>query len=225
MSATAFSEPRNWVPFLIPRAARGRHQGARRYPTRHCRVPAAEVPEQKQLGRPEAELTGPRRLNQWKPPKLFLQWPQVGRRSRAEAAVAWISGLQARGIGRAKPVDHAVDCWRAAVRPGIPGPAACSKGDPTVEDQTFEGLLDVARLNDWIAGQDLPGEGPVTAVTKLQGGSQNNIFRMQRGGAEMVLRRPPRHLRDNSNETMLREAGSSQLWPAALCPPRAVRAV
>ena len=75
-----------------------------------------------------------------------------------------------------------------------------------MQDETFDGLLDIARLNDWIAGQDLPGDGPVTSVVKLQGGSQNNIFRLRRGDAEMVLRRPPRHLRDNSNDTMLREA-------------------
>jgi aminoglycoside phosphotransferase (APT) family kinase protein len=74
------------------------------------------------------------------------------------------------------------------------------------DGETFGGLLDVAALNEWIAGQDLPGEGPTTSVVKLQGGSQNNIFRLRRQGAEMVLRRPPEHLRENSNETMLREA-------------------
>ena len=76
----------------------------------------------------------------------------------------------------------------------------------TMQDETFDGLLDIGRLNDWIAGQDLPGDGPVSSVVKLQGGSQNNIFRLRRGDAEMVLRRPPRHLRANSNDTMLREA-------------------
>src|SRR5690606_19637728 len=32
------------------------------------------------------------------------------------------------------------------------------------------------------------------------------IFRLERAGASFVLRRPPRHLRANSNATMLREA-------------------
>jgi len=71
----------------------------------------------------------------------------------------------------------------------------------------FEGLLDWERLQPWLLEQkDVPGEGPVTAVTKLQGGSQNNIFLLEREGARLVLRRPPKHLRPNSNDTMLREA-------------------
>ncbi|MGE0308847.1 MAG: phosphotransferase family protein [Acidimicrobiia bacterium] len=70
----------------------------------------------------------------------------------------------------------------------------------------FDGLLDWERLQAWIAANDLPGSGPVTAVEQLTGGSQNNIFRLTRTGAQMVLRRPPKHLRANSNSTMLREA-------------------
>src|SRR5204863_4068404 len=73
----------------------------------------------------------------------------------------------------------------------------------------FDGLLDWPRLQEWIATQPgLPGAGPVTTVEQLTGGSQNNIFLLTRGagGARMVLRRPPRHLRKNSNDTMLREA-------------------
>ena len=72
----------------------------------------------------------------------------------------------------------------------------------------FDGLLDWPRLQEWVASQPaLPGDGPVTAVEQLTGGSQNNIFLLTRGeGERMVLRRPPRHLRKNSNDTMLREA-------------------
>jgi len=70
----------------------------------------------------------------------------------------------------------------------------------------WAGLLDVDRLNDWIVTSDAPGQGPVSVVRKLEGGSQNNIFLLKRGELEMVLRRPPAHLRGNSNETMLREA-------------------
>jgi aminoglycoside phosphotransferase (APT) family kinase protein len=70
----------------------------------------------------------------------------------------------------------------------------------------FDGLLHWENLQAWIAANDLPGDGPVTAVEQLTGGSQNNIFLLTRGDARMVLRRPPRHLRANSNETMLREA-------------------
>jgi aminoglycoside phosphotransferase (APT) family kinase protein len=68
------------------------------------------------------------------------------------------------------------------------------------------GLLNWPNLQDWIAARDLPGDGPVTSYRKLTGGSQNNLYRMQRDGGEFVLRRPPEHLRKNSNDTMLREA-------------------
>ncbi|MBA1204279.1 phosphotransferase family protein [Pseudomonas capeferrum] len=70
----------------------------------------------------------------------------------------------------------------------------------------FDGLLDWAALAPWIEAAGLPGSGPVTAVSQLSGGSQNNLFLMQRGTGRFVLRRPPRHLRGNSNETMAREA-------------------
>ncbi|MES2025620.1 MAG: phosphotransferase family protein [Pseudomonadota bacterium] len=70
----------------------------------------------------------------------------------------------------------------------------------------FDGLLNWASLQDWVATQSLPGTGPITAVNKLSGGSQNNIFLLSRKDASFVLRRPPKHLRANSNETMLREA-------------------
>lgn len=71
---------------------------------------------------------------------------------------------------------------------------------------SFEGLLDWAALQTWILDSDLPGEGPVTNVEQLTGGSQNNLFLLHRGQHAMVLRRPPRHPRANSNQTMLREA-------------------
>jgi aminoglycoside phosphotransferase (APT) family kinase protein len=95
----------------------------------------------------------------------------------------------------------------------------------------FDGLLDWARLQEWIAGQDLPGRGPVSSVERLTGGSQNNIFRCGRDGGSFVLRRPPRHLRANSNDTMLREArvlsalkGSAVPHPGflAVCPDESV---
>jgi aminoglycoside phosphotransferase (APT) family kinase protein len=76
----------------------------------------------------------------------------------------------------------------------------------SIDHAAMEGLVDLARLEEWMAGENLPGDGPVTGAARLQGGSQNNIFLLQRGDAQMVLRRPPLHLRKNSNETMLREA-------------------
>jgi aminoglycoside phosphotransferase (APT) family kinase protein len=87
-------------------------------------------------------------------------------------------------------------------------PASSSRHDAAVRElPDFEGLLDWPRLQDWITARpDLPGTGPVTAVEQLTGGSQNNIFLLERDGARMVLRRPPRHPRPNSDETMRREA-------------------
>jgi len=76
----------------------------------------------------------------------------------------------------------------------------------TDTDHAWDGLLDVERLNDWIETTDAPGQGPVAVIRKLEGGSQNNIFLLRRGEVDMVLRRPPAHLRANSNETMVREA-------------------
>ena len=71
---------------------------------------------------------------------------------------------------------------------------------------SFDDLLNWDNLQAWIAANDLPGRGPITQVEQLTGGSQNNIFKLTRQGATMVLRRPPVHLRPNSNTTMLREA-------------------
>ena len=70
----------------------------------------------------------------------------------------------------------------------------------------FAELLNWPRLHEWLAAQSLPGSGPVTGVRKLPGGLQNSVFLVNRSNATFVLRRPPRHLRANSNETMLREA-------------------
>ena len=71
----------------------------------------------------------------------------------------------------------------------------------------FDGLLRWPALQEWIDAQaDIPGKDNVRSVRKLTGGSQNNLFMMERDGGSFVLRRPPRNLRKNSNATMLREA-------------------
>ncbi len=74
----------------------------------------------------------------------------------------------------------------------------------------FGGLIDWAGVNAWITSRQVPGAGPVTAARKLAGGVQNNVFLLERGGESLVLRRPSKHLRANSNETMLREARDSR---------------
>jgi aminoglycoside phosphotransferase (APT) family kinase protein len=65
--------------------------------------------------------------------------------------------------------------------------------------------VDLARLRDWMDGQGLES-GPIEDVTLLAGGTQNILLRFRRGQRRFVLRRPPPHLRKNSNETMRREA-------------------
>ena len=71
----------------------------------------------------------------------------------------------------------------------------------------FGGLLQWPALNDWIEAQpNIPGDGPVTAVQRLAGGSQNCLFLLTRANGKCVLRRPPLKKRQESDETMLREA-------------------
>ena len=65
--------------------------------------------------------------------------------------------------------------------------------------------LELGRLCAWMDAQGL-GHGALDAVATLSGGTQNILVQFTRAGQEYVLRRPPRHLRDNSNEAMRREA-------------------
>jgi hypothetical protein len=69
----------------------------------------------------------------------------------------------------------------------------------------FGELIDWPKLNPWLEAH-APGSGPVTAAKKLKGGLQNNVFLIERGAHSFVLRRPSKHVRPGSNETMLREA-------------------
>lgn len=65
--------------------------------------------------------------------------------------------------------------------------------------------VDLARLAEWMDAQGLTGEA-IGDAELLAGGTQNILVRFTRGGRTFVLRRPPPHLRKNSNETMRREA-------------------
>lgn len=65
--------------------------------------------------------------------------------------------------------------------------------------------IDLAALSQWMAKSGL-GNGKIENWDVLSGGTQNVLVRFKRAGREYVLRRPPWNLRDNSNETMLREA-------------------
>lgn len=65
--------------------------------------------------------------------------------------------------------------------------------------------VDFRRLSDWMNDQDI-AVGPISDIEVLTGGTQNILIRFRRGGEQYVLRRPPLHKRDNSDETMRREA-------------------
>lgn len=72
-------------------------------------------------------------------------------------------------------------------------------------DQDWQALIALDALSAWMDGQGLE-PGPIRAARLLGGGTQNVLLRFERGGRSFVLRRPPKHLRGNSNETMRREA-------------------
>ena len=65
--------------------------------------------------------------------------------------------------------------------------------------------VDLDALAAWMDGQGL-GSGPIEDTELLGGGTQNILLRFVRDGRTYVLRRPPEHKRDNSDETMRREA-------------------
>lgn len=65
--------------------------------------------------------------------------------------------------------------------------------------------VDLEAIATWMDGRGL-GAGPIANAERLGGGSQNVLVRFSRAGRSYVLRRPPPHLRANSNETMRREA-------------------
>jgi aminoglycoside phosphotransferase (APT) family kinase protein len=66
-------------------------------------------------------------------------------------------------------------------------------------------LVDFAIVGDWMDAHGLPG-GRFENVEPIAGGTQNVLLRFRRGGRDFVLRRPPRHLRPQSNEVLRREA-------------------
>lgn len=65
--------------------------------------------------------------------------------------------------------------------------------------------VDLDVLAGWMTQQNL-GEGPITDVRPLAGGTQNILISFARDGRSYVLRRPPLSKRKNSDETMRREA-------------------
>jgi len=56
---------------------------------------------------------------------------------------------------------------------------------------TTEDTLNVENLARWMDSQGLPGEGELPELSRLTGGSQNELFLVKRGGAQAALRKPP----------------------------------
>lgn len=77
----------------------------------------------------------------------------------------------------------------------------------TVQQQALipREVVDLERVLAWMDAHDL-GAGAFEHVELLSGGTQNVLLGLRRSGRDYVLRRPPPHLRRNSNETMRREA-------------------
>ena len=65
--------------------------------------------------------------------------------------------------------------------------------------------VDLEVVRRWMDDRGL-GEGDLSGVESIAGGTQNILLRFERAGRPYVLRRPPLHKRPNSDETMRREA-------------------
>ena len=72
-------------------------------------------------------------------------------------------------------------------------------------DQDWEVLVPLEGLSVWMDGRGF-SPGPIKNPHLLGGGTQNILLKFERADRSFVLRRPPKHLRKNSNETMRREA-------------------
>ncbi|KAA1394279.1 phosphotransferase family protein [Aeromicrobium ginsengisoli] len=66
--------------------------------------------------------------------------------------------------------------------------------------------IDVTALGPWLDEAGLPGAGDELTITPLTGGASNEVYRLERGGAAVVLRRPPAHAVEERSATMMREA-------------------
>lgn len=65
-------------------------------------------------------------------------------------------------------------------------------------------LVDPVALEAWMDTKEL-GAGPIANASLVGGGTQNILLRFDRAGRTYILRRGPRSLRKNSNDTMRRE--------------------
>jgi len=68
----------------------------------------------------------------------------------------------------------------------------------------WRAFVDPDKLSGFMESRGL-GSGDIENVTRLGGGTQNILLKFNHNDRTYVLRRPPAHLREHSNETMRRE--------------------
>ena len=114
-------------------------------------------------------------------------------------------GGQPRGDGRSDPL-HRPRHRRRVERLPHQSTADCRgrRDWPNRTWGSFTGVDDLTAVADWMSGQGL-GEGPISDVSEIVGGTQNIMLRFRRSGRDYVFRRGPRHLRPVSNKVILRE--------------------
>jgi aminoglycoside phosphotransferase (APT) family kinase protein len=100
------------------------------------------------------------------------------------------------GVARATPPS--------ADRVPIPQPGHQTAKAAGMEAGIDPSLVDFEILDAWMDAEGLPA-GDICDVRLLTGGTQNVLVRFRRGSADYVLRRPPRHLRPKSNDSLRRE--------------------
>jgi aminoglycoside phosphotransferase (APT) family kinase protein len=67
----------------------------------------------------------------------------------------------------------------------------CDMTDVDATSRTTAGQPDAERLARWMDAEGLPGQGDRPTLSRLSGGSQNELYLVERGGLRSVLRIPP----------------------------------
>src|SRR3984957_14213281 len=80
--------------------------------------------------------------------------------------------------------------------------------------------IDAAALGQWMDAQKLPGDGVPTLI-RLSGGSQNELFVVERDGIAAVLRIPPATAGEARFDGLRRESRLLRALKGAAAPPAA----
>ena len=60
-----------------------------------------------------------------------------------------------------------------------------------MSEETWQDLVDLDRLTAWMDGEGLPGTGEIPQMSRLGGGSQNELYVVTRHGHRSIMRIPP----------------------------------